>query len=102
MADRKDRFVLISYFEKLYREKFGEKTVINKYSEQWAADALIESFGREECERAIRYYFHVNQSPSWKSYANNVHKLLQSIEAQNQDKNYREDMKKKARDWLNG
>jgi len=102
MADRQERFILIGVFEKLYRDKFGEKPVINKYNEQWAADALLESFGREDCEMAMRYYFHVNQIPSWKSYANNVHRLLTSIEMQKQDKESRKEMREKAREWLNG
>jgi hypothetical protein len=102
MADRKERFILISSFEKMYRDKFAQKPIINKYNEQWAADALIESFGREDCEMAMRYYFHVNQTPSWKSYANNVDKLLNSIEMQKQDKESREQMKKMAKEWLNG
>ena len=102
MADRKDRFILISYFEKLYRDKFSERPVINKYNEQWTADALLESFGKENCEMAMRYYFHINQVPSWKSYANNVDRLLNSIEVQKQDKESREQMRKKAKEWLNG
>lgn len=102
MADRKERFILISAFEKMYRDKFAQKPVINKYNEQWAADALLESFGREDCEMAMRYYFHVNQVPSWKSYAKNVDKLLNSIEIQKQDKESREQMKKMAKEWLNG
>jgi CRISPR/Cas system-associated endonuclease Cas3-HD len=101
VADRKDRFILIGYFEKLYRDKFGEKPVINKYNEQWAADALLESFGREDCEMAMRYYFHVNHVPSWKSYANNVDRLLNSIAMQQQDKESRKEMREKAREWLN-
>jgi hypothetical protein len=102
MADRKERFILIGVFEKLYREKLGDKPAINKYNEQWAADALLESFGREDCEMAMRYYFHVNQIPSWKSYAKNVDRLLNSIEIQKQDKENRRDMREKAKGWLNG
>jgi hypothetical protein len=102
VSDRKERFILIGSFEKLYREKFGEKPIINKYNEQWAADALLESFGREDCEMAMRYYFHVNQTPSWKSYAKNVDRLLGSIEMQKQDKENRRDMREKAKGWLNG
>jgi hypothetical protein len=102
VADRKDRFILIGVFEKMYRDKFGEKPVINKYNEQWAADALLESFGREDCEMAMRYYFHINQIPSWKSYTNNVDRLLNSIEMQKQDKENRKQMREKAKEWLDG
>ena len=102
MVERKERFVLLGRFEKLHLEKMGYKTNINKYNEQWAADALLESFGKEDCCKAMDYYFQINDIPSWKSFARNADRLLQSIRMIQEDSEQRKEMRQKAREWLNG
>lgn len=102
MVERKDRFILLSKFEKLHSEKTGSKPVINKYNEQWAADALLESFSKEDIYNAMVYYFQINQKPTWKGFANNVDRLLQSMKAKEEDERLRALMRKKAREWMSG
>ena len=100
MADRKDRFALISKFEQNYKVNGMVKPAINKYNEQWAADALLESFDYSEILLAMSYYFKINNNPTWKGFANNVDRLLQSIKIQEEDRLFREDMKAKAKEWV--
>ncbi len=49
MPERKDRFALLSRYSKLHNTKYGEKPLLNLNVEQWAADAMIESYGIQFC-----------------------------------------------------
>lgn len=100
MADRKDRFVLISKFESLCKANNLPKPSINKYNEQWAADALLESFTFDQLKEAMQYYFSINSRPTWKGFANNADRLLQSMQAKIDDEEFRMEMRRKAKEWL--
>jgi hypothetical protein len=102
VADRKDRFALISKFEQNYKINNIIKPAINKYNEQWAADALLESFDYKDILLAMSYYFKINNNPTWKGFANNVDRLLQSINTQEEDRIFREEMRLKAKEWVDG
>ena len=101
MSDRKFRFALIGKFEK--RMKMAELTItpLNKHKEQWAADDLLESYDDPELEAAMDYYFKINPRPTWKGYCMNVDRLLQSMQAQKDDEEFRAQMRQKAKEWLN-
>jgi len=99
MSDRKSKFALISKFEQHCKKNNVVREPINKYSEQWAADALLESFKYEDILSAMEYYFKINDSPKWKGFANNVDRLLQSIRMQEEDDRFRSEMRIKAKDW---
>jgi len=47
----------------------------------------------------MEYYFKINGSPKWKGFANNVDRLLQSIKMQEEDDQFRSEMRIKAKDW---
>ena len=100
MADRKDRFALISKFEQLCRLNNIKQVTLNKYNEQWAADALLESFTFDQLNQAMKYYFSINSRPTWKGFANNADRLLQSMQAKIEDEEFRAEMRKKAKEWL--
>lgn len=73
---------------------------INKYNEQWAADALIESFSMNDLYEIMDYYFSINPSPTWKGFANNVDRLLQSKAAKEEDNRLRAQRRAMAKEWL--
>jgi len=100
MADRKERFAILSRFEKHYKMSGLPPTMINKYNEQWAADALIESFSLDEIYEAMEYYFQINPRPSWKGFANNVDRLLQSKADKEEDMRLRAERRAMAKEWL--
>ena len=101
MVDRKDRFAIISKFQQKCRMYDLPSPVINKNTEQWAADALLESFTFDELLQAMDYYFKVNEKPTWKGFANNADRLLQSMAARKADDEFRAQMREKAKEWLN-
>jgi hypothetical protein len=65
----KDKFAVISRFEKLSKDKGFNRPPLNKYSEQWASDALIQSFGLNRIYEMMDYYFSINPNPQWKNFA---------------------------------
>ena len=100
MADRKDRFAILSRYEKHCKLNHLPAPNLNKYNEQWAADALLESFGMQEIYDAMTYYFIINPSPTWRGFANNVDRLLQSMAAKEEDDRLRAERRAKAKEWL--
>lgn len=100
MADRKERFAVLSRFEKHWKVNGFPPLQINKYNEQWAADALLESFPIGEIYDAMTYYFMINPRPTWKGFANNVDRLLQSKAAKEEDDRMRAERRAMAKEWL--
>jgi hypothetical protein len=100
MADRKDRMALLSRYSKLHKIKYQEKPIVNLNVEQWAADALIESFGLDVCYDMLQYYFDVSPSPNWKYFANYAENIINSRERVIQDLRERTERRKKAKEWL--
>jgi hypothetical protein len=100
MADRKDRMALLSRYSKLHKIKYQEKPIVNLNVEQWAADALIESFGLDICYDMLQYYFDVSPNPSWKYFANYADNIISSREQLIQDLRERAERRQKAKEWL--
>ena len=94
MADRKDRMALLSRFNKFYLQRYEQKSNMNLNVEQWAADALIESYGISEC------YFSIAQDPSWNYFAYNTEKIINGKSEVEQDKKDRAERRKLAKEWL--
>ena len=100
MADRKERFAVLSRYEKHCKINALPSPNINKYNEQWAADALIESFSMQDIYDAMEYYFNINPRPTWKGFANNVDRLLQSKADKEEDMRLRSERRAMAKEWL--
>ena len=100
MADRKDRMALLSRYSKLYTAKYEQKPQINLNVEQWAADALIESYGIQFCYDLLQYYFDVAQSPSWKYFANYAQEIIDRKDQYEQDLLERQQRREQAKKWL--
>lgn len=100
MVDRKYRFAVLSRFEKLIKTYNHEPVIINKYNEQWAADALLESIDIEDIYDAMEYYFQISQRPTWKGFANNVDRLIQSKREKEEDDRLRAERREMAKEWM--
>lgn len=101
MAERKDRMALLSRYAKLHTKHYEERVTLNLNVEQWAADALIESYGLPECYDLLEYYFSVAESPSWKWFANYADKIIDGRQRVVQDLAERAERRAKAKEWLN-
>jgi hypothetical protein len=100
VAQRKDRMALLSRYSKLHTIKYEEKPSLNLNVEQWAADALIESYGMSMCYDLLDYYFSVSQMPNWNYFAYNAEKIMQSKLDIIKDQLERMERRKKAKEWL--
>ena len=100
MADRKDRMALLSRFNKFYLQRYEQKSNMNLNVEQWAADALIESYGISECYDVLEYYFSIAQEPTWNYFAYNMEKIINGKLEVEQDYRERKERRALAREWL--
>ena len=101
MAERKDRMALLSRYAKLHTKHYEQKATLNLNVEQWAADALIESYTLPFCYDLLEYYFSVAQDPAWKYFANYADKIIDAREEYNKDLEERAERRKLAKQWLN-
>jgi hypothetical protein len=100
MAERKDRMALLSRYSKFHTAKYEQKPSLNLNVEQWASDALIESYGIGQCYDILEYYFSVSLSPSWNYFAYNAEKILQAKLDKQQDDKERAERRRMAKEWL--
>jgi hypothetical protein len=50
----------------------------------------------------MEYYFSIQERPTWKAFANNAGRLLESMKASKEDREFRAEMRQKAKEWVNG
>lgn len=100
-VERKDRMALLSRYSKFHTAKYEEKPLLNLNVEQWAADALIESYTLPFCYDLLEYYFSTAQTPTWKYFANYADKIVEARQDYKRDLEERAERRKAARAWLN-
>jgi hypothetical protein len=100
VVERKDRMALLSRYNKLHLQRYEAKSNMNLNVEQWAADALVESYGIGVCYDLLDYYFNISLSPTWSYFAYNAHKILEAKLEVEQDIKDREERRKLARRWI--
>jgi hypothetical protein len=100
MAERKDRMALLSRYSKLHTAKYEQKPSLNLNVEQWASDALVESYGISKCYDLLEYYFSVAQEPSWNYFTYNEEKILNGKIDKEQDDKDRLERRRLAKEWL--
>ncbi len=100
MAERKDRMALLSRYNKLYLQRYEQKSNMNLNVEQWAADGLIESYGIGQCYDILEYYFSIAQDPSWNYFAYNAEKIINGKAEVEQDNRDRQERRRLAKEWL--
>jgi hypothetical protein len=100
MAERKDRMALLSRYNKLYLQRYEQKSNMNLNVEQWAADGLIESYGIGQCYDILEYYFSIAQDPSWNYFAYNAEKIINGKAEVEQDNKDRQERRRLAKEWL--
>ena len=100
MADRKDRMALLSRYNKLYLQRYEQKSNLNLNVEQLASDALVESYGLPACYDLLDYYFSIAQDPTWNFFAYNAEKILNGKLDKEQDDKERTERRARAKEWL--
>ena len=62
MANEKEPYVLISLYQSLYKNKYGQMPKINKFREKWAMQDVIDSVVFDRAKNLLQYYFKLNKS----------------------------------------
>ena len=102
MTDRKVKFEILAYFQRQSSKYTGGETLmLNKYTAQWDADALIQSFGQQMTRQLIDRYFLYADHPSWKGFARDAQKIYESMVIEWEDEQSRSVMKKRVKEWMN-
>ena len=91
---------LLSRYNKLYLQRYEQKSNINLNVEQWASDALVESYTLPGCYDILEYYFSVAENPSWNYFAYNAEKILQAQKDKARDAEERNERRRLAKEWL--
>lgn len=100
VAHRKEKFAIISYFQKKYKERLGKGLVVNKYQAQWDADALIGSYGVELLKDMIDRYFLLSSYPTWRNFCRDAQKVYEGMLDEQADLKHRHYIKMKMKSWL--
>lgn len=100
----KDAYTLTSYFEKVYKAKYGDRPNVNKYSARYGFDAILTQMSVDECKELIDFYFandNLKHRLEWFFY--NYDKLIENKQQVDDDearlKMMREQSKKRAEEW---
>ncbi len=91
---------LLSRYNKLYLQRYEQKSNLNLNVEQWASDALVESYGLPDCYNLLDYYFSIAQDPTWNYFAYNAEKNLNGKLDKEQDDKERIERRARAKEWL--
>jgi hypothetical protein len=81
-------------------QRYEQKSNLNLNVEQWASDALVESYGLPACYDLLDYYFSIAQDPTWNFFAYNAEKILNGKLDKEQDDKERTERRAKAKEWL--
>lgn len=100
MAEQKFRYALITRYKKHVKMKGLPDQNINMYAEQYVSDAIIESYGLDECYNMVEYYVGVSSNPSWKWFARNADKVYDAMKAKIRDDEERKILREQAKEWL--
>ncbi len=81
-------------------QRYEQKSNLNLNVEQWASDALVESYGISACYDLLEYYFSIAQDPTWNFFAYNAEKILNGKLDKEQDDKERIERRARAKEWL--
>lgn len=105
MATAKESHAMVTYFEKKYHEKYGQRPVLNRFSAKYGFDSILMQMSTDECKSLIDYYMTTvsarQHALDWFLY--NYDKLILAKLEQDKDKallaKLREESKKRVEEW---
>lgn len=101
MATLKQATALMDLFQEYYIQKYSMTPMINRVNEKWTARDLITSFGVDDCNRAVKWYFKVSPKHDWKVFARICGDLITNAKAAQVDEYNRSLSRKLADEWRN-
>ena len=52
----------MTYYQNLYKDKYGKPATLNKFREKWAMQDVIDSVGFDKANDLLHYYFTLEKS----------------------------------------
>lgn len=102
-AKNKNAHTMISWYEKLFSEKYGRKPIINRYKEMWGLKAVVEHIGLEDSKSLMEYYFKTTkQGHPLDFFIGNYDKLIQSKNLSDADRLARKRIMNQTRKLVEG
>ena len=102
----KDCHVAISYYEKLYEQRYGSKPVVNRVTARWNFDSILRSMSLVECKELLEFYLKTmpevhGHALTW--FFNNYDKLIESGSEWEKEEarrgRLRQESEQRAREW---
>lgn len=101
----KDCHALTSYFEKIYKEKYGVAPNVNRYAARWGFDSVLQSMNSQQAKALLDYYLTTpptrKHDLDWFFY--HYHDLIESMLKAKEDAAHRrklmEESKLRAEQW---
>jgi len=83
----KEAMGVLTYYEKLYTQKYGKKPVVNRYREKWGAADVVDSVDYLNAKALLDYYFTLdgNHKNSLPFFLQNFDKLAVARDARLED-----------------
>jgi hypothetical protein len=101
LAANKEPYVLLSYYDKLYLDRYGKRPVINRYREKWGMLDVIESVGLDRGKELLDYYFKTtNPGHSITWFLNNFDNLDEMLEEKKKDRELREKLRLQTKQMI--
>jgi hypothetical protein len=57
VANNREPYILMTYYQNLYKDKYGKAPVLNKFREKWAMQDVVDSVGFDKANDLLHYYF---------------------------------------------
>jgi hypothetical protein len=102
VATPKESMALLDYFTRSYMLKFEQRPLINRNIEKWAARDLLDSYGMDDCKRAVDWMFRVSRKHDWKTYVRICGDLITESKSAEKDKVKRAKDRAIAIAWRDG
>ena len=94
-------YALLTFYTKLFHDRYGRKPVVNLYKEKWAMNDVIDSVGFDRAKELLEYYFKVN-NPShnltWFFY--NFDRMDEMFQKSEEDKERRARIREKTKQMV--
>lgn len=100
MATRPERMAVINHFAKGFHSLVQKKLIINRNKEQWAADNLLESYGKEDLYAVMDRYLATCDTPTWRDFTYVVDEIYDTMKAEAEDRRQRELAKNRFKEWI--
>jgi hypothetical protein len=102
VADPKQSYALLSYYEKLYKVAHKRAPNINRYRDKWGMADVLESYGIDEAKVLIEYYFKTKSDHTLQFFFKNYDIIYDMMQRRAEDERKRAELREETRKRMEG